>query len=75
MTYQARTSTRTRYWLNGEQFSLVPWEHCVVVTAYDNYGVTIMDPYTGTFDRYSWGAFEAAWSYFDNMALLITPAR
>jgi uncharacterized protein YvpB len=74
MTYQARASTRTRYWLDGEPYSLVPWEHCVVVTAYDNSGVTIMDPYTGTFDHYSWSAFEAAWSYFDNMALLITPA-
>jgi uncharacterized protein YvpB len=75
MTYQAQWSTRSYAWDNGERYTLVPWEHCVVVTAYDDYGVTIMDPYTGTFNRYGWDAFEHAWSYFDNMSLLITPAN
>jgi uncharacterized protein YvpB len=75
MTYQAWWSNPTYIWADDcTRFSLVPWEHCVVVTAYDDWGVTIMDPYTGTFDRYNWGDFTRAWGYFDNMALLITPA-
>jgi uncharacterized protein YvpB len=75
ITYQARWSNPIYIWADdGARFSLVPWEHCVVVTAYDDWGVTIMDPYTGTFDRYSWGDFTRAWGYFDNMSLLITPA-
>jgi len=73
MTYQARWSTRNYGWDNNARFALVPWEHCVVVTAYDGYGVTIMDPYTGSFDRYDWETFERAWGYFDHMSLLVTP--
>jgi uncharacterized protein YvpB len=74
MTYQARWSTRTYFAADdGTRYSLVPWEHCVVVTAYNDWGVTMMDPYSGTFQRFGWDAFEHAWSYFDHMALLVTP--
>ena len=73
MTYQARTSTRQYAWSDSTRFLLVPWEHCVVVTAYDNDGVTIMDPFTGSFKDIAWADFERAWDYFDNMSLLVTP--
>ena len=74
MTYETWPSARS-YYLDsqGRPFSLTNWEHCVVVTAYDDWGVTVMDPYGGTFGRYGWDDFTRAWGYFDGMALLITP--
>ncbi|MDQ6695451.1 MAG: C39 family peptidase [Chloroflexota bacterium] len=58
---------------NGDKFKLVPGEHSVVVYGYDPDGVRLMDVGNGSFYYTDWTSFLRRWSYFDQMALVITP--
>jgi uncharacterized protein YvpB/outer membrane murein-binding lipoprotein Lpp len=69
--YTARTPVVESY--NGETFTLVPGEHAVVIYGYDSGGVYIMDVSNGGFYYTEWASFLTRWSYFDQMALVITP--
>lgn len=69
--YTKRTPvTRT---LNGQNFTLVAGEHAVVIYGYDSGGVYIMDVASGSYAYTAWDSFVTRWSYFDQMALVITP--
>ena len=57
----------------GRTFKLVPGEHAVVLYGYDGYGVYAMDVSTGGYYHTPWDSFLRRWSYFDQMALVITP--
>jgi uncharacterized protein YvpB len=57
----------------GRQFSLTPFEHALVVTGYDSTQVSVMDVAHGTNSAFAWPDFLQRWSYFDEMALAISP--
>lgn len=57
----------------GETFTLVPYEHTVVVYGYDSEGVYSMDVGDGGFYYTPWDSFLRRWAYFDQMALVIWP--
>lgn len=57
----------------GARFRLVPGEHAVVAYGYDGYGVYVMDVGDGNYYHPDWASFLRRWSYFDQMALVITP--
>lgn len=52
----------------------MPYEHASVVYGYDPGGVWVMNVGTGLKRYYSWSDFTARWNYFDDLALVITPA-
>src|SRR5262245_40736055 len=58
----------------GQTFKLVPYEHASMVYGYDTGGVCVMNVGTGLIRYYSWSDFTARWNYFDDMALVLTPA-
>jgi uncharacterized protein YvpB len=57
----------------AQSFSLTPYEHALVVTGYDRQRVIVMDVGSGAFRSFDWNDFRERWSYFDQMALVITP--
>jgi uncharacterized protein YvpB len=57
----------------GDSFKLIPGEHTVIVYGYDSGGVRLMDVGDGGFYYTEWDSFLRRWSYFDQMALVITP--
>ncbi len=69
--YTPRTPIAESY--DGDTFTLVAGEHAVVVYGYDSGGVYIMDVASGNFVYTEWTSFLTRWSYFDQMALVITP--
>lgn len=58
--------------INGEKVVLVPYEHAVVVTGYDPWGVMVNDPGSGRGDYYRYEDFLRASGYFDGMAVLVS---
>lgn len=58
--------------INGASVALVPGEHSVVITGYDTSGVYVNGPAEGVRTWFSWSDFLRTWSYFDQMALVIT---
>jgi uncharacterized protein YvpB len=69
VTYDCNPSTPARVEVDGELVTLVPWQHVVVVTGYDDEGVWANDPWDGEMDYYSKAAFEQAMGYFGDMAI------
>lgn len=59
---------------DGQTFTLTPYEHALVVTGYDQDSVTVMDVGPGKYETWGWQDFRRRWSYFDQMALVITPS-
>jgi uncharacterized protein YvpB len=59
---------------DGGSYLLVPGAHVVVAYGYDEAGVYISDPASGTNKFYEWGHFLAMWNVFDGMALAVSPA-
>jgi uncharacterized protein YvpB len=60
--------------LDGTSFKLVAGMHVVVAYAYDDSGVYVSDPASGTLKHYSWDDFMYMWNVLDGMALAVTPA-
>ncbi|HUS15091.1 MAG TPA: C39 family peptidase [Chloroflexia bacterium] len=59
----------------GQTFTLVPGEHAVVAYAFDSTGIDLMDVGNGGFYHTGWSSFLRRWGYFDQMMLVITPAK
>lgn len=47
--------------------------HVVTAYAYDEWGVYIVDPATGSYKHIDWGTFRWAWGTIDGMSLAIYP--
>ncbi|HEX2911419.1 MAG TPA: C39 family peptidase [Chloroflexia bacterium] len=62
-----------RVYLDGSPAKLVPGEHTVVVTGYDQGGVYVNGPAQGIRAWFDWSDFLRTWGYFDNMSLVIYP--
>jgi uncharacterized protein YvpB len=73
VTYNCQPSTPTEVVIDGEAVTLVPYQHVVVVTGYDDRpdvgGIWANDPWDGQEDFYSFVDFERAMSYFGDMAI------
>jgi uncharacterized protein YvpB len=73
VTYNCQPSTPTEVTIDGEAVTLVPYQHVVVVTGYDDRpgagGIWANDPWDGQEDFYSPADFERAMSYFGDMAI------
>lgn len=57
------------YTSDGTRFQLTPYMHVMVAYGYDDGGVYLSDPGTGTYKYYDWGTFMWMWNIMDGMAL------
>jgi uncharacterized protein YvpB len=69
VTYDCQVSTPTTQVIGGQTVPLVPYQHVVVLTGYNQNGMWANDPWDGQEDFYSNGDLRRAMSYFGNMAL------
>jgi uncharacterized protein YvpB len=69
VTYDCMVSTPTTTTIDGQEVTLVPYQHVVVVTGYDAGGVWANDPWDGLEHYYANPDFERAMSYFGGMAV------
>jgi uncharacterized protein YvpB len=60
--------------IGGQSFTLLPAMHVMVAYGYDDDGIYLSDPGTGTYRFYDWGTFNEMWSVLDGMALAVYPA-
>lgn len=65
-------SFRTEF--DGQSFTLVPGMHVMVAYGYDDDGIYLSDPGTGTYRFYDWATFNSMWNVLDGMALAVYPA-
>lgn len=64
----------TRERLNDDgQYSVFAGMHVVTAIGYDELGVYVMDPASGSVDHYDWVTFSAMWSIVDGMGLAVYP--
>ena len=73
ITYQLHNSQPWQTVVDGVPLTLVPWEHAVVVTGYDETGVYVNGPADATRAVFSWEDFSRVWGYYGNMALSFWP--
>jgi uncharacterized protein YvpB/HAMP domain-containing protein len=69
VTYNCLPSTPTTTLIDGQEVTLVPNQHVLVVTGFDAGGVWANDPWDGQEDYYATGEFVRAMGYFGDMAL------
>lgn len=69
VTYDCQPSTPTTTVVDGQEITLVPNQHTVVVTGFNAEGVWANDPWDGQEDFYRTGDFERAMGYFGDMAI------
>jgi uncharacterized protein YvpB len=69
VTYNCLPSTPTMAVVDGEEVTLVPNQHVVVVIGYNAEGVWANDPWDGQEDFYANADFERAMGYFGYMAI------
>jgi uncharacterized protein YvpB len=69
VTYNCLRSTSTTVDIDGQDVVLVPNQHAVVVTGFNNEGVWANDPWDGLEDFYPIPDFTRAMRYFDDMAI------
>jgi len=69
VTYNCEPNTPTATVIDGQEVTLVPNQHVVVVTGFNAEGVWANDPWDGQEDFYQMGDFERAMSYLGNMAV------
>ncbi len=69
VTYNCQPSVPTTTIINGQEVTLVPFQHVVVVTGYNSEGVWANDPWDGQEDLYPAVDFERSMGYFGNMAI------
>ncbi len=55
-------------------FRLVPGMHVVVARGFDDAGVSVSDPASGTYKVYPWGDFMWAWNVLGGMSLGVGPS-
>lgn len=56
---------------DGTSYKLAAGMHVMVAYGYDDGGVYLSDPGTGSLRYYDWGTFEWMWSVMDTMALSV----
>lgn len=61
------------YAADGTPYKLVPGMHVVVAYDYDESGVYVSDPATGSDRFYDWGTFMWMWNALDGMGLAVGP--
>lgn len=71
VTYNCLPSTPLTELVNGQQVTLVPNQHVVVVTGFSSEGIWANDPWDGQEDFYAISDFARAMSYFGDMAIEI----
>jgi len=71
ITYNCQYSTPVTRTIDGAVVSLVPYQHAVVVTGYNEDGVWANDPWDAQEDFYAAADFERALAYFDGMAIKV----
>jgi uncharacterized protein YvpB/outer membrane murein-binding lipoprotein Lpp len=69
VTYDCLPNTPTQRTIDGATVTLVPNQHAVVVTGYNEDGVWVNDPWDGQEKFYTNASFERGLAYFDNMAI------
>ena len=69
VTYNCQPSTSITVAIDGQDVVLVPNQHTVVVTGFNNEGVWANDPWDGQEDFYTITEFTRAMRYFDDMAI------
>ncbi len=60
------------YTEDGTRYQVTAGMHVMVAYGYDNDGVYLSDPGTGSYRYYDWGTFEWMWNVMDGMALGIS---
>ena len=55
-------------------YRLVPGMHVVVARGFDDAGVSVSDPASGTYKVYPWGDFMWAWNVLGGMSLGVGPS-
>ena len=71
VTYNCQPSTPATEVIGGQEVTLVPNQHVVVVTGFTAEGVWANDPWDGQEDFYPLSDFERAMGYFGEMAIEI----
>lgn len=71
ITYNCQYSTPVTRTIDDAIVSMVPYQHAVVVTGYDDDGVWANDPWDGQEDFYAAADFERALAYFNEMAIKV----
>jgi uncharacterized protein YvpB len=71
VTYDCQPSIPTTKEIDGQEVTLVPNQHVVVVTGFNAEGVWANDPWDGQEDFYQMGDLQRAMSYFGDMAIEI----
>jgi len=69
VTYDCQVSTPTTRVIGEQTVPLVPYQHVVVLTGYNQDGMWANDPWDGQEDFYSNGDLRRAMAYFGDMAL------
>ncbi len=69
VTYNCQSETPVTTSIDGQQVTLVPFQHAVVVTGYNHQGFWANDPWDGEEDFYLLADFERAMGYFGDMAI------
>ncbi len=69
VTYDCQPQIPTTTSIDGQEVTLVPFQHAVVVTGYNDQGFWANDPWDGQEDFYLLAHFEWAMSYFGDMAI------
>jgi uncharacterized protein YvpB len=73
VTYDCQQSVPETRIIDGEAVTLVPWQHAVVVTGYNNEGLWANDPWDGKEDFYTTEDLQRAMDYFGDMAIEVAP--
>ena len=60
------------YTADGTRYQVTAGMHVMVAYGYDNDGVYLSDPGTGSLRYYDWATFEGMWNVMDGMALSIS---
>ncbi len=72
VTFDCQPGSPTTQVIGGQQVTLVPFQHAVVVTGFNGEGVWANDPWDGQEDFYSKADFERALGYFGDMAIEVS---
>ena len=64
--------SHNEYASDGTRYQLTKYMHVMVAYGYDDGGVYLSDPGTGSYKYYSWGDFLWMWDIMDGMALSVS---
>jgi uncharacterized protein YvpB len=72
ITYELQPQSPSQVLLSdGQVVTLVPYEHVVLVVGYNQEGLWVNDPYSGTRTFYAEGDFVRSFAYLGNMGLVV----